>query len=117
MILVPTVRIRIPQCGTPYKIQTQPDKTLLNQKHFRTPSSSSDDVVGARRAHQEHDEVIDAALTIVSAHNVSGPLFVFENNGGSISEYFCALPRREWVGYFSSRIKIPPTKRKRKRKP
>ena len=35
------------------KILTQPDKTLLNKKHFRTPSSSSDDVVGARRAHYQ----------------------------------------------------------------
>ena len=62
MILVPTVRLRIPQCGTPYKIQTQPDKTLLNQKHFRTPSSSSDDVVGARRA-----QYMRAALLLIAS--------------------------------------------------
>ena len=43
------------------KIRTQPDKTLLNKKHFRTPSSSSDDVVGARRAHNIDEQTYTIA--------------------------------------------------------
>ena len=97
-----------------YKVCVRTSKEALDVKKFKSNFVTKFTV---DHIYQEHEEVIDAALTIVPATSVSGSLFVFENNGGPISEYFCALPRREWVGYYSSRIKIPPKKRKRKRKP
>ena len=92
-----------------YKVCVRTSREALDMKKFKSDFVTKFTV---DHTYQEHEEVIDAALTIVPAKNVSGPLFVFENNGGPISEYFCALPRREWVGYFSSRIKIPPKKAK-----
>ena len=41
---------------------------------------------------------------LVEATNITNPLFVFENKGGHIDQYFCALPRRRWAGYFRKMI-------------
>ena len=41
---------------------------------------------------------------IISVKQITHPLFVFQNYGGSINEYFCSLPRRKWGRYFGDQI-------------
>ncbi len=46
-------------------------------------------------------------LYIVKIESIRGLLNVFKDygaHGGNVNKLFCALPRREWGQYFSSRI-------------
>jgi hypothetical protein len=83
----------------------------LNMEKFKKEFISKF-TVGVSK-YEEYAAIEQSSHTVVSAKDICGPLFVFENNGGHVSEYFCSLPRRDWIGYFGTKIKIP---RKRKRK-
>ena len=65
-----------------YKVCVRTSREALDMKKFKSDFVTKFTV---DHTYQEHEEVIDAALTIVPAKNVSGPLFVFENNGGPIT--------------------------------
>jgi hypothetical protein len=43
---------------------------------------------------------------LVPISTIAHPLCVFKNYGRSVNEFFCALPRRKWSGYFSAQIGI-----------
>ena len=55
--------------------------------------------------HQPYKNLSASNLTIVPVKSIYMPLFVYANSGGSIHEFFCSLPRREWCQYFSRNIK------------
>jgi hypothetical protein len=41
---------------------------------------------------------------VVPIKQITHPLYVFENHGGSMNEYYCSIPRRCWGKYFGDRI-------------
>ena len=41
---------------------------------------------------------------LIDTKCIAHPLFVIENSGGYMNQYFCALPKRRWGRYFGSRI-------------
>ena len=41
---------------------------------------------------------------LIDTRCIAHPSFVFENSGGYMNQYFCALPKRRWGRYFVSRI-------------
>jgi hypothetical protein len=43
---------------------------------------------------------------LIPISTIAHPLCVFKNYGGSVNEFFCALPRRKRSGYFSTQISI-----------
>jgi hypothetical protein len=43
---------------------------------------------------------------LVSISSIAHPLCVFKNYGGQCTQFFCALPKRQWGRYFGDQIQI-----------
>ena len=54
----------------------------------------------------EVNEHLDDHTCVIPVECISSPLFVFENSGGSIREYFCVLTRKKWGRYFGGQVVI-----------
>ena len=48
----------------------------------------------------------DASYILVPLPSIMHPIFVFGDCSGSPSQFFCALPRRNWVDCFSEKIVV-----------
>ena len=49
---------------------------------------------------------VDVDFCVVPVYSIVQPLYVFENEGGKVGEYFCTLPRRRWARFFGDKIDL-----------